>query len=122
MASTAIAIGVAKDCFRRSRGKTGIICFLPGAVGAKGDITLPIPLDRRVPCPIVSITHSNETDAGVVKHNLVGTGTASDQIVYEAVAAHDTAGQFDIKSATVIRLNEATKAASILTIEGVWDV
>lgn len=118
MASAPIAIAVAKRSFRANKGKTQTICIIPGAIGAKGDITLPMRLNLKTPCPINSITHVDLTGTLVYKHSLIGAaGTASDQITYVAVAAHDTAGQFDIKDATTIRLNEAVQAKSILIIE-----
>lgn len=121
MASTPITIAIAKKCFRDNKGKTKKICIIPGAVLATADITLPMRLSSKTPCPINSITHIDLTTTEVYRHNLIGDGAASDQIVYAAAAEHDTDYQFDIKSQTVIRLNEATAAKSILIIEAVFE-
>lgn len=122
MASAPLNIGLAKSCFIANNKRRMVLAVVPGAVTAKNDLTLPFALDLRTPCPINSITHINFTSSAVTRHNLIGSGTASDQITYAASAAHDTTGQFDIKSKTVIRLNEATEAASILLIDAMWDI
>ena len=122
MAAVPIPIKDARNSLKLAKGKTQTICIIPGAVAAKGDITLGVySLDLSFPHPIVSIEHINLTDTLVFASNLVNAAGASDQITYVAIAAHDAAQQFDIKDKNTIRLNEATKVLSILRIAAVFE-
>lgn len=122
MASAPIPIKDARNSLRIAKGKTQTICIKPGAVAAKGDITLGVyKLDLSYPHPIVSIAHIDATTPTAFASNLVNTGGTSDQITYVAIAAHDTAHQFDIKDKSTIRLNEETKALSVLVITAIFE-
>jgi hypothetical protein len=122
MVSVPIPIKDARNSLKLAKGKTRTIVIKPGAVGAKGDISLGVHrLDLSFPHPIVSIAHINLTDTTVFVSNLVNAAGTSDQITYVAIAAHDAAQQFDIKAASTIRLNEATKVLSLLVITGIFE-
>lgn len=122
MASVPIPIKDARNSLKLAKGKTITIWLKPGAVAAKGDITLGVhSLDLSFPHPIISIAHVDATTPTAFASNLVNAAGGSDQITYVAIAAHDAAHQFDIKDKNTIRLNEETKVLSILGITGVFE-
>jgi len=109
--------------FKENVGKTMTVGFKPGAIGAKGDITLPIPLDLHLNhSPIESILHVNGVGGSWLgyAHTLIGSGAVSQQTIYDGITTPDVAGEFEIKDKDTIICEEAMIATSILLIKARW--
>jgi hypothetical protein len=89
-------------------GKLVSIYFVPGAIGAKGDIALGAyypDIDMRMANPVLCIDHVNLTDTTVLHY-------APLNIVYTDGA--NVAGTYRVTNSRTIRLGNATKALSLL--------